>query len=111
MPEGGITVYAKWRQKQYRVFLHPNYPDGAIGNIDWGAANQQLVFRISEGGHVSEPTGRLGGYDFVGWYKTVEGQEAGKYTIHILKAPEGFAKDDTEYPAPAEPGRMTITLK
>ena len=36
---------------------------------------------------------------------------AGKYTVHILKAPEGFAKDDTEYPAPAEPGKMTIVLK
>ena len=23
MPKGGITVYAKWRQIQYRVFLHP----------------------------------------------------------------------------------------
>lgn len=38
-------------------------------------------------------------------------KEAGKYTVHILKAPEGFAKDETEYPAPAEPGRMTIALK
>ena len=36
---------------------------------------------------------------------------AGKYTVHILKAPDGFAKDDTEYPAPAEPGKMTIVLK
>ena len=35
----------------------------------------------------------------------------GKYTVHILKAPDGFAKDDTEYPAPAEPGKMTIVLK
>ncbi|MBQ6214025.1 MAG: InlB B-repeat-containing protein [Oscillospiraceae bacterium] len=68
MPEGGITVYAKWRQKQYRVFLHPNYPEGATGNIDWGTANQAMNFRISEGGHVSEPTGRLTGFTFVGWY-------------------------------------------
>ena len=68
MPEGGITVYAKWIQKQYRVFLHPDYPEGATGNIDWGTQNQALNFRISEGGHVSEPYGRLPGYDFVGWY-------------------------------------------
>ncbi len=69
MPEGGITVYAKWRQKQYRVFLHVNYPEGATGYIDWGTANQALTFRISEGGHVSEPTGRgLAGYAFDGWY-------------------------------------------
>lgn len=38
-------------------------------------------------------------------------KEAGKYTVHILKAPEGFAADGTEYPAPAEPGRVTIVLK
>ncbi len=69
MPEGGITVYAKWRQKQYRVFLHVNYPEGATGDINWGTANQEMSFRISEGGHISEPTGRdLTGYEFVGWY-------------------------------------------
>ncbi len=69
MPEGGVTVYAKWRQKQYRVFLHVNYPEGATGNINWGTQNQAMNFRISEGGHVSEPTGRdLAGFEFVGWY-------------------------------------------
>ena len=68
-PEGGITVYAKWRQKQYRVFLHVNYPEGATGNIDWGTEKQEMTFRISEGGHVSEPTGRgLAGFAFDGWY-------------------------------------------
>ena len=68
MPEGGITVYAKWRQKQYRVFLHPNYPEDATGTIDWGTNRQDMTFRVSEGGTVSEPTGRLDGYEFVGWY-------------------------------------------
>ena len=69
MPVGGINVYAKWRQKQYRVILHPNYPDGATGDIDWGTAGQKMTFRISEGGHVSTPTGQgLAGYEFVGWY-------------------------------------------
>ena len=38
-------------------------------------------------------------------------KEAGAYTIHLLKVPEGYATDDTEYTAPAEPGRMTIVLK
>ncbi len=68
MPEGGITVYAKWRQKEYRVFLHPNYPDGATGNIDWGTDRQAMNFRVAEGKNVSEPTGKLNGYEFVGWY-------------------------------------------
>ena len=38
-------------------------------------------------------------------------KEAGKYTIHVLKVPDGFAADDTEYPAPEEPGQVTIVLK
>lgn len=38
-------------------------------------------------------------------------KEAGAYTVHVLKVPEGFDADDTEYKAPAEPGQMTITLK
>lgn len=38
-------------------------------------------------------------------------KEAGRYTIHVLKAPEGYTADSTEYDAPAEPGRVTIVLK
>ena len=37
--------------------------------------------------------------------------EAGSYTVHIFEAPEGYADDDTEYTAPAKPGRLTIVLK
>lgn len=38
-------------------------------------------------------------------------QKAGSYTIHVLMAPEGYAADDTEYAAPAQPGQVTIVLK
>lgn len=38
-------------------------------------------------------------------------KEAGAYTVHVLKVPEGFAKDHTEYSAPAQPGRVSIVLK
>ena len=38
-------------------------------------------------------------------------QKAGSYTIHVLKAPEGYAADDTEYTAPSQPGQVTIVLK
>ena len=38
-------------------------------------------------------------------------REAGAYTVHVQKAPEGFAADDTEYPAPAEPGVVSIVLR
>ncbi|MBQ7534340.1 MAG: hypothetical protein IJT43_01835 [Stomatobaculum sp.] len=38
-------------------------------------------------------------------------KEAGKYTVHVYKVPEGYEKDRTEYPAPEKPGRVTIVLK
>ena len=37
--------------------------------------------------------------------------DAGPYTVHILKVPEGYASDDTEYAAPSTPGTMTIVLR
>ena len=39
------------------------------------------------------------------------GSEAGTYTIHIQKVPEGYVKDKTEYLAPEEPGPVTVVLK
>lgn len=66
MPQGGITVYAKWVKNQYRVFLHPNA--GTDSTLDWGSDVQQMNFRISSGGKVSLPTGMRSEYEFVGWY-------------------------------------------
>ena len=66
MPIGGIKVYAKWRQIQYRVFLHPNA--GTDPTLNWGSENQEMNFRVSYGGKVSTPTGTRTGYAFVGWY-------------------------------------------
>ena len=37
-------------------------------------------------------------------------QEPGQYTVHVLRAPEGYVVEDTEYEAPAEPGIVTIVL-
>lgn len=36
---------------------------------------------------------------------------SGDYVIHVLKVPEGYAKDSTEYEAPALAGEVTIVLK
>ena len=59
MPEG-ITVYAKWRQIQYRAFLHSNallengdYDD----TLFWGSDSQEMSFRVSYGGKISVPRG------------------------------------------------------
>ena len=62
----GITVYAKWVQVQYRVFMHPNA--GRDSTLEWGSDAQQMNFRISYGDKVSAPTGMRDGYEFVGWY-------------------------------------------
>lgn len=65
MPEG-LTVYAKWRQIQYRVFLHPNADTDST--LDWGSESQAMNFRVSYGGQVSTPTGLRSEYEFVGWF-------------------------------------------
>lgn len=62
----GITVYAKWTQIQYRVFLHPNA--GTDTTLDWGSGTQSMNFRVTHGGKVSTPTGLRSEYEFVGWY-------------------------------------------
>ncbi len=67
MPSASITVYAKWRQIQYRVFLHPNV-DAEDISLNWGSDDQAMNFRITYGNKVSTPTGRRADYEFVGWY-------------------------------------------
>lgn len=34
----------------------------------------------------------------------------GHYTVHVLKVPEGYAKDTTEYEAPSVPGGLEIVI-
>ena len=67
MPSANVTVYAKWRQIQYRVFLHPNVSDEDT-TLFWGSDNQALNFRIDYGNKISVPTGTRDDYAFVGWY-------------------------------------------
>ena len=66
MPTGGITVYAKWRQVQYRVFLHPNA--GTDPTLDWGSSTTPMNFLVDYGSTASLPMGQRGEYEFVGWY-------------------------------------------
>ena len=74
MPIGGITVHAKWRQVQYRVFLHPQAGTQQTDpSLDWGSETQEMNFRVSYDGKVSTPTGTRDGYDFLGWYTTPNG--------------------------------------
>lgn len=66
MPQGGVTVYAKWRQIQYRVFLHPNADH--VTDLDWGSDDQGMSFRVAYGNTISTPTGRSDDYEFAGWF-------------------------------------------
>ena len=38
-------------------------------------------------------------------------KEAGSYTVHVLKVPEGFESVTEEFTAPAQPGQLVIVLK
>lgn len=71
MPMGGITVYAKWVQTQYRVFLHPNVP--TTDTLEWGQTNQQMNFRVTNGEKISggnvingDRAGRT--YELIAWF-------------------------------------------
>ena len=68
MPMGGVIVYAKWRQIEYRVFLHPNA--GTDPALDWGSETVSTSFRVPYGETISTPNGKRpgSGYEFVGWY-------------------------------------------
>ena len=70
MPLNGIQVFAKWRQIEYRVFLHPNALKNGVRDesLDWGTNSQQMNFRIAYNGTVSIPSGLREGYQFIGWY-------------------------------------------
>ena len=71
MSSGGITVYAKWREIQYRVFLESQaYADTTL---TWGSENQAMNFRVSYGEKISAPEGMRTGYKFYGWHKDAAG--------------------------------------
>lgn len=89
MPIGGIKVYAKWVQKQYRVFLHPNA--GHDESLDWGSETVNTSFRVNYGGKISTPTGtrESSGYEFVGWYTDPSCES------RYLYKPDTVLNDDT----------------
>ncbi len=74
MPEGGMSVYAKWVQKEYRVIMHPN---AVLDNgekdttLDWGG-DASLSFKDAEGAKVSLLHGTRQEYELVGWFKDPE---------------------------------------
>ena len=99
MPEGGITVYAKWRIVQYRVFLHPNAPAGA--NADF-LGGQSTSFRVDYNESIAKPKGYVDGYELVGWYL--------KYNDGVFSDPfdmEAYTVNDNTGTKPYDKSRST----
>lgn len=70
MPQGGLAVYAKWVNIQYRVFLHPNVPSDDT-SLAWGQTSQQTSFRVDYGEKISGGhtiVGNRNEYELIGWY-------------------------------------------
>ena len=74
MPLNGVTVYGKWQQIEYRVFLKPNALINGVrdNTLDWGNDSQATNFRIAYNSKVSVPTGTRTGYEFGGWFTDEE---------------------------------------
>lgn len=76
MPEGGITVYAKWVLKEYKVTLHPN----TDGDTTFKYLNGNGEGNYTGDGHdyfwidVGQPIENVGGernnYELIGWFAT-----------------------------------------
>ena len=69
MPKANVTVYAKWAQIQYRVFLHPNIP--STEDFRWGDENQETSFRVDYGEKIADGTmidGEWTDHSLIGWY-------------------------------------------
>ena len=66
MPEGGLTVYAKWQKVQYRVFLHPNVTE--TEDPEFSLGGQSTSFRLNYGDKISPIEGIRDLYEQVGWY-------------------------------------------
>lgn len=71
MLQGGITVYAGFKQIEYRVFLHVNEEGKQWSDVVWNDPDQQPNFRIAYNSLISDGNpieGKMNGYVLVGWY-------------------------------------------
>ena len=101
MPAGGLTVYAKWVEKQYRVFLHPNVPSD---DATFSMGNQATSFRADyddkiAGGNPIQT--QRDSYDLIGWYSDEACTESFNFAAYKLndstvKTPYDTT-DDGEY--------------
>ena len=84
LPQGGLTLYAKWVQIQYRVYLHSGVPE-SDSTLSWGDEGrvdengdpdpQAMCFRVTYGDKVSAPEGTRSRYLMHGWFTDEGGND------------------------------------
>lgn len=117
MPYEGVTVYAKFRQREFRVFLHPNLPDGVVTSladgasgdrVDWVDPQQAMNFRVAYQDVISDGEPVEGSiyavqnagasetktvsYVLVGWYTDPECTQPFKFDTKFTDAMGDLAK-------------------
>ena len=112
MPANDITVYAKFAQRQYRVFLEPNYPDDPAFSIKWNEASQAMNFRVTYLDKISDGQPIEGkdlndGYVLVGWYLDPEFEELYNFDTRLT---DDIAEDYTDK-LPEDQSRPWINKK
>ena len=66
MGEEDITVYAKFRQREYRVFMHPNA--GTDPSLNYGTDNPDLSILVTDGQKVPTLNPKRDDYKLIGWF-------------------------------------------
>lgn len=95
MPANNIAVYAKWVEKQYRVFLHPNVPSD---DASFSMGNQATSFRgdydekISGGNPIKA---QRDGYDLIGWYMDEACTKPFNFAAYVLNDTNASTPYDT----------------
>ena len=90
MPQDGVTVYAKWVQVQFRVFLHPMVPE-SDNSLNWGAENVEMTRLVSNGEKISLPKdGKRLDYEFVGWY--LDPEYSNVFNADLIALTTGYVK-------------------
>ena len=84
MPGNDIAVYAKWVQKQYRVFLHPNVPSD---DASFSMGNQKTSFRVDYYEKIANGypiKAARDNYDLIGWYTDAACKNAFNFAAYRL---------------------------
>ena len=78
----GVTVYAKWRQIQYRVFLHPNVIESEDPSLDMG--DQSTSFRVAYGDTIDSINAVRDEYELIGWYTDPALTQAFNFDSYVI---------------------------